>query len=110
MTQAHDSSGRLSELVDENQVLRERYDDALAEIDLLKRDVEALHDIGIYNYRHPLENAVAYQDALDSIKTQDQNANSRRARDRSINAEIGQYAVHRHRRRADDEVHRGLRA
>lgn len=38
--------------------------------DLSSADVEALHDIGIYNYRHPLENAVAYQDALDSIKTQ----------------------------------------
>jgi hypothetical protein len=70
MTQPDGSSGRLAELARENQLLREQYDDALAEIDLLKRNVEALHDIGIYNYKHPLENAVAYQDALESIKTQ----------------------------------------
>jgi hypothetical protein len=70
MTQPDGSNSRLAELVRENQLLREQYEDALAEIDSLKRDVEALHDIGIYNYRHPLENAVAYQDALASIKTQ----------------------------------------
>jgi hypothetical protein len=70
MTQPHNSSDRFSELARENQLLREQYEDALAEIDALKRDVEALHDIGIYNYRHPLENAVAYQDALASLKTQ----------------------------------------
>jgi hypothetical protein len=55
MTQPHNSSDRFSELARENQLLREQYEDALAEIDALKRDVEALHDIGIYNYRHPLE-------------------------------------------------------
>ena len=70
MTQPDDSSSRLAELARENQQLRERYDEAVAEIDLLKRDVEALHDVGIYNYRHPLENAVAYEDALASIKSQ----------------------------------------
>ena len=68
MTQPDGSSGRLAELARENQLLREQYEDALAEINLLNRDVEAQHDIGIYNYRHPLENAVAYQDALASIK------------------------------------------
>src|SRR5262245_15970486 len=70
MTRPDNSSSRLSELACENDMLREQYEDALAEIDLLKRDVEALHDIGIYNYRHPLENAVAYQDALESIKAE----------------------------------------
>lgn len=61
MTQSDNSSDRLAELARENEALRERYEQALTEIDLLKRDVEVLHDIGIYNYRHPLENAVAYQ-------------------------------------------------
>jgi uncharacterized protein YlxW (UPF0749 family) len=57
-----------ADLLRENRELRDRYDDALARIDMLEHDVEALHDVGIYTYRHPLENAVAYQDALDSIK------------------------------------------
>jgi uncharacterized protein YlxW (UPF0749 family) len=70
MIQPVESSGRLAELANENHSLRERFEDAQAEIELLKRDVEALHDIGIYNYRHPLENAVAYQDALESIKAE----------------------------------------
>jgi hypothetical protein len=70
MTQPDNSSDRLAELARENAALREQYEQALTEIDLLKRDVEALHDIGIYNYRHPLENAVAYQDALASIKAE----------------------------------------
>lgn len=29
-----------------------------------------MHDIGIFNYQHPLENAVAYQEALASIKAE----------------------------------------
>jgi hypothetical protein len=58
----------LAELTGENRKLRDSYNDALARIDMLGRDVEALHDVGIYTYRHPLENAVAYQDALESIK------------------------------------------
>ncbi|BBZ06099.1 hypothetical protein MDOR_02680 [Mycolicibacterium doricum] len=70
MTQANHSSARIAELARENELLRERYEDALAEIDLLKRDVEALHDVGIYYYRHPLDNAIAYQDALEAIKAQ----------------------------------------
>jgi hypothetical protein len=37
---------------------------------MLERDVEALHDVGIYTYRHPLDSAVAYQDALASIKAE----------------------------------------
>ncbi|WP_197079836.1 hypothetical protein [Mycobacterium haemophilum] len=51
MTQADGSNSRLAELARENQLLREQYEGALAEIDALKRDVEALHDIGVYNYR-----------------------------------------------------------
>jgi hypothetical protein len=66
--QADDLAGRLEDLRRENEALTEQYEDALAQIDLLKHDVDALHDIGIYHYRHPLENAVAYQDALASIK------------------------------------------
>jgi hypothetical protein len=70
MTLSDNTSDRPSQLARENELLRERYEEALAEINLLKRDVEALHDIGIYNYRHPLENAVAYEDALASIKAE----------------------------------------
>lgn len=68
MTQPEYHHGRVT--APDDQSLRERYEDALAEIESLKRDVEAMHDIGIYNYRHPLENAVAYQDALNSIKAE----------------------------------------
>jgi hypothetical protein len=57
-----------AELLRENRELRDNYEDALARIDMLEHDVDALHDVGIYTYRHPLENAVAYQDALDAIK------------------------------------------
>lgn len=60
----------LADLLRENEALKEQYEDALVEIDLLKRDVDALHDIGIYTYRHPLENAVAYQDALAAIRNE----------------------------------------
>jgi hypothetical protein len=71
MTQPDNSSGgRLADLMRENDLLRAQYEESLVEVELLKRDVEALHDVGIYNYRHPLENAVAYQDALESIKAQ----------------------------------------
>jgi hypothetical protein len=37
-------------------------------IELLQRDSEALHSIGIYQYMHPLQNAVAYQTALAEIR------------------------------------------
>lgn len=60
----------LADLLSENEALKEHYEDALVEIDLLKRDVDALHDIGIYTYKHPLDNAVAYQDALATIKNE----------------------------------------
>jgi hypothetical protein len=68
MLHSDPSSGTTNDPARENATLREQYEDALAEIELLKRDVEAMHDIGIYSYRHPLENAVDYQEALESIK------------------------------------------
>ncbi|ORV30825.1 ATPase [Mycolicibacterium confluentis] len=37
---------------------------------MLEHDVEALHDVGIYTYRHPLETAVAYQSELASINAE----------------------------------------
>lgn len=61
---------RVNALRRDYENLKQQYEDALAEIDMLKRGVEALHDVGIYNYKHPLENAVAYQDALESIRAQ----------------------------------------
>lgn len=45
----------------ENRLLQNKLDEAVAEVDALSHGIELLHDVGIYNYRHPLENAVAYQ-------------------------------------------------
>jgi hypothetical protein len=64
------TSPEVAALVQENRVLREQYDDALVRIEMLESGVDALHDVGIYTYRHPLESAVAYQDALASINAQ----------------------------------------
>lgn len=64
------TNGHDADLAHENRLLREQYEEALAEIDQLKRDAEALRDVGIYRYRHPLEDAVAYQDALTAIRDQ----------------------------------------
>jgi multidrug efflux pump subunit AcrA (membrane-fusion protein) len=50
------------------EALKEQYDDALETIQLLRRDTESLHAIGIYQYMHPLENAVAYEGALTEIR------------------------------------------
>jgi hypothetical protein len=68
MTEPLSPNTELADLLRESRELRDNYDDALARIDMLERDVEALHDVGVYTYRYPLENAVAYQDAPDSIK------------------------------------------
>lgn len=68
MGASDDIGGTVAELLRENQLLRTQYEGALADVELCKRDIEALHDIGIYNYRHPLEDAVAYQNALGSIR------------------------------------------
>jgi hypothetical protein len=71
MTQpSHGPSTQITELIRENRSLREQYDDAVVRIEMLERGVEAMHDVGIYTYRHPLENAVAYQEALASINAE----------------------------------------
>jgi hypothetical protein len=54
-------------LVRQNRTLRDQLDEALAQIEDLRHGIEALHDVGIYTYRHPLENAVAYKDELAEI-------------------------------------------
>lgn len=54
----------------ENRRLQDKLAEALAEVDDLRHGIEALHDVGIYNYRHPLENAVAYQQALAEISAE----------------------------------------
>jgi hypothetical protein len=68
VTAAHQPLGDTADaLRRENRLLREKLDGALVEIEDLRHGIEALHDVGIYNYRHPLENAVAYQQALAEI-------------------------------------------
>jgi hypothetical protein len=52
------------------ETLQEQYEEALATIELLQRDTEALHAIGIYQYMHPLQNAVAYGEALAQIRAE----------------------------------------
>jgi hypothetical protein len=54
----------------ENRLLRDKLDGKLVEIEALRHGIEALHDVGIYNYRHPLENAIAYQQALAEISAE----------------------------------------
>lgn len=56
-----------ADLVRQNRTLRQQLDEALAQIEDLRHGIEALHDVGIYTYRHPLENAVAYKDQLAAI-------------------------------------------
>ncbi|BBY65498.1 DUF4041 domain-containing protein [Mycolicibacterium helvum] len=51
----------------ENRELHDKLDEATAQIESLQAGIEVLHDVGIYNYRHPLESAVAYQEALAEI-------------------------------------------
>jgi hypothetical protein len=72
MTHRIEDSGSTldSALVQKYRALQEKYDDALVRIEVLERGVEALHDVGIYSYRHPLETAVAYQDALAAITSE----------------------------------------
>jgi Domain of unknown function (DUF4041)/Meiotically up-regulated gene 113 len=53
----------------ENRMLSDQLEEARAEIEALSHGIEVLHDVGIYNYRHPLANAVAYQQALADIST-----------------------------------------
>ncbi|HEY5856544.1 MAG TPA: DUF4041 domain-containing protein [Aldersonia sp.] len=68
MSAPDSTNDRAADLQRENRVLRKQYEEALTEIDQLKRDSEALHDVGIYTYRHPLDDTVAYQDALTAIR------------------------------------------
>jgi hypothetical protein len=66
VTLPQDNSGGLS---NDYRNLREKYDEALTTIELLQRDAESLHAVGIYQYMHPLQNAVAYEDALTEIRS-----------------------------------------
>ena len=54
----------------ETRLLRDKLDEGLVEIEALRHGIEALHDVGIYNYRHPLEDAVAHQQALAEISAE----------------------------------------
>jgi hypothetical protein len=65
-----DAVPNVSALLQENRLLREQHDDDQVRIEMLERGVETLHDVGIYTYRHPLESAVAYQDALAAINAE----------------------------------------
>lgn len=56
-----------ADLQRQNRTLRQQLDEAVAQIEDLRQGIEALHDVGIYTYRHPLENAVAYKDELAKI-------------------------------------------
>ncbi|MCV7078720.1 DUF4041 domain-containing protein [Mycobacterium szulgai] len=60
----------LAELFRENRLLQEKLADSLAEKEALRHGIEVLHDVGIYTYRHPLENAVDYQHALAAISAE----------------------------------------
>jgi len=63
-------------LLRENRLLNEQLDEARAEIEDLRHGIDALHDVGIYNYRHPLQNAVAYRDQLASISAEIKSQNT----------------------------------
>lgn len=67
MTEDGESAVEPADLSRQNGTLREQLDEALAQIEDLRHGIEALHDVGIYTYRHPLENAVAYKDELAEI-------------------------------------------
>lgn len=54
----------------ENRELRDKLDESAAQIESLQAGIEVLRDVGIYNYRHPLESAVAYQEALAEISSE----------------------------------------
>jgi uncharacterized protein DUF4041/Meiotically Up-regulated Gene 113 (MUG113) protein len=67
----HDGSAlNAAELVRQNRTLRQQLEEAHGQIEDLHHGIEALHDVGIYTYRHPLENAVAYKDELAAITTE----------------------------------------
>ena len=70
MTDADEQSGGDDTLQRRFAELQSKYQRALEEIETLQRDSEAMHSIGIYQYMHPLQNAVAYQDALAEIRSE----------------------------------------
>lgn len=70
MTDADGWSGNDDTLQRRFEELQTKYDAALEEIESLQRDSEAMHSIGIYQYMHPLQNAIAYQDALTEIRSE----------------------------------------
>jgi Domain of unknown function (DUF4041)/T5orf172 domain len=70
MTDADGWSGSDDTIQSRFEELQTRYQSALDEIESLKRDTEAMHSIGIYQYMHPLQNAIAYQDALAEIRSE----------------------------------------
>jgi uncharacterized protein YceH (UPF0502 family) len=71
VTSSH-TEARIALLEAENTALRARLAlggtdaDAVIELD----DERVLQSVGIYRYRHPLENSVAYSERLDAISTQ----------------------------------------
>ncbi|MFV8309322.1 DUF4041 domain-containing protein [Mycobacteroides chelonae] len=67
MTTGAREADTVAALLRENRLLRDRAIEAETEVEALRHGLEALHDVGIYNYRHPLENAVAYQQELAAI-------------------------------------------
>jgi Domain of unknown function (DUF4041)/T5orf172 domain len=70
MTDPDEQSGSSDTLQRRFAELQSKYQGALEEIETLQRDSEAMHSIGIYQYMHPLQNAVAYQDALAEIRSE----------------------------------------
>jgi hypothetical protein len=61
------SEQRIALLEAENAALRARLNAADADQIILLNDERVLQDIGIYRYHHPLENAPAYREHLDSL-------------------------------------------
>lgn len=70
MTDADRRSGDDDTLQRRFEELQTKYQSALEEIESLQRDSEAMHSIGVYQYMHPLQNAIAYQDALAEIRSE----------------------------------------
>lgn len=62
---------RLALVEAENAALRARLESAGANADnvIILDDERVLQDVGIYRYHHPLENALAYRERLDTIST-----------------------------------------
>ena len=61
------TSDQVIALSRENRILSEKLEEAALEIEHLRHGIEVLHDVGVFNYSHPLESAVAYEDAMSEI-------------------------------------------